>query len=63
MRTRKRYTKRFKLEAVRLLEQADKPAVEVARERGVRRNQLYKWKQALAEKGGEAAFRGPGRRV
>lgn len=33
MQTRKHYTKQFKLEAVRLLEQTDKPATEVARGR------------------------------
>ena len=32
MSTRKRYTKEFKLEAVRLLEQGDRTAAELARE-------------------------------
>lgn len=59
---RKQYTKQFKVEAVRLLEQTKKPAAELARELGVRRNQLYKWKRALTEQGEEAAFRRPGRR-
>lgn len=61
MSTRKRYTKEFKLEAVRLLERSGRPAAEVARELGVRRNQLYKWKQVLEDRGEAAAFRGPGR--
>src|SRR5690625_278241 len=47
MSNRKRYTKEFKLEAIRLLERSDRPAVELARELGVRRNQLYKWKHVL----------------
>lgn len=38
---RKRYSKEFKLEAVRLLETRDKSASALARELGVRRNQLY----------------------
>ena len=63
MSTRKRYTKEFKLEAVRLLEQGDRTAAELARELGVRRNQLYKWQQVLQSKGEGAAFRGPGRKV
>lgn len=61
MSTRKRYTKEFKREAVRLLEQGDGTAADLARELGVQRNQLYKWKEVLAERGDEAAFRGPGR--
>ncbi|BFM49947.1 transposase [Marinomonas sp. THO17] len=39
------YTKEFKLEAIRLMETSDKPAADVARELGLRRNQLYKWKE------------------
>ncbi|MBI3530520.1 MAG: transposase [Betaproteobacteria bacterium] len=42
MATRKYFTKEFKLEAVRLLEQAGKSATELARKLGVRCNQLYK---------------------
>lgn len=61
MEERKRYTKEFKEEAVRLLESSDKPAAELARELGVRRNQLYKWKEQLTKKG-DAAFPGHGGR-
>jgi transposase-like protein len=45
MKKRPSYTKEFKLEAVRLLERGDKPAADLARELGIRRNQLYdqKW--------------------
>jgi len=63
MQVRQRYTKEFKLEAVRQLEEGIKPAAVVARELGVRRNQLYKWKNEVADKGSEAAFKGPGRRL
>lgn len=56
----KTYTREFKQEAVRLMESSDRPAAEIAMELGIRRNQLYKWKEALAEKG-DAAFVGKGR--
>lgn len=59
-KTYKTYTREFKLEAVRLMESSNRPAAEVAMELGLRRNQLYKWKEQL-EKKGEAAFRGVGR--
>jgi len=41
MATRKHLTKEFKLEAVRLLEHSGKPGTELARQLGVRRDQLY----------------------
>ena len=53
------FTKEFKLEAVRLLENSGRPAAEVARELGIRRNQLYKWQQQLRNKV-ERAFPGRG---
>jgi transposase-like protein len=62
MKKRQSFTKEFKLEAVRLLEQGNKPAAEVARELGVRRNQLYKWQEELGSKGKDEAFPGHGRR-
>ncbi len=61
MSKRKTFSKEFKLEAVRLLEQGDKSASELAVELGIRRNMLYKW-QEQQKKHGEFAFRGPGRK-
>ena len=61
MSKRQRFSKEFKLEAVRLLEQADKPVSEVAVELGVPRNRLYKWQEQLRNKG-DGAFQGSGRR-
>jgi transposase len=58
---RKRFTKQFKLEALRLLEQGDKPGAVLARELGIRRNQLYKWRREVQLRGEEDAFKGPGR--
>lgn len=60
MAKRTRFSKEFKLEAVRLLESGRKNAVELALELGIRRNQLYKWKKEMAGKGA-GAFAGPGR--
>jgi transposase len=60
MTTRKRFTKEFKLEAVRLLESSSRPGAEIARELGIRRNQLYKWQTDLRGKGPHAfPGRGP----
>jgi len=59
-RRRSRFTKEFKLEAVRLLELSEKPATQLAVELGIRRNQLHKWQAQLRSKGLEQAFRGPG---
>ncbi|MFC1816519.1 transposase [Thermodesulfobacteriota bacterium] len=44
MKKRKQFTREFKLEALRLLEEGKKPAADLARELGIRRNLLYKWK-------------------
>ena len=41
----KTYPKEFKLEALRLMEESDRPASEIAMQLGIRRNQLYKWKE------------------
>ena len=55
------FSKEFKQEAVRLLEEGRKPAADIARELGIRRNQLYKWKEQR-DKQGVAVFPGPGKR-
>jgi transposase len=43
----KQYSREFKVEAIRLAEVGDKTASQVARELGIRVNQLWKWKQQL----------------
>jgi transposase len=63
MGKRQSFTREFKLEAVRLLERSGRPAADVARELGVRRNQLYKWQEQLKTHGSDEVFPGPGRRV
>ena len=60
MTKRTRYSEEFKRQAVELLETRDKTGVELARELGVRQNQLYKWRDELKRKG-ESAFKGSGR--
>ena len=61
-RQRVGFSKEFKLEAVRLLEEGKKPATQLALELGIARNQLYKWQEQLAKNGNDKAFRGPGRK-
>ena len=47
----KTYTQEFKLEALRRMEQSNRPASEIAMQLGIRRNQLYKWKEQMAKTG------------
>ena len=49
------YTKEFKLEALRMMDESDCPASEIAMKLGIRRNQLYKWKEQLEKKGDVAS--------
>jgi len=49
------YTKEFKLEALRMMAESDRPASEIAMKLGIRRNQLYKWKEQLEKKGDVAS--------
>jgi transposase len=61
-RQRHRFSKEFKLEAVRLLGLGQKPATQLALELGIKRNQIYKWQERLKKAGADRAFRGSGRR-
>jgi len=61
MGIRQRFTKDFKLEALRLWKSSGRPASAVARELGLCRNHLYKWQHEL-ETHGEASFPGSGQR-
>ena len=58
---RQTFSPEFKREAVRLMEQGDKEASQLARELGIKRNQLYKWKAEIDTHGNEA-FPGHGGR-
>ncbi len=61
MGQRKDFTPEFKREAVQLLESGSRSAAEIARELGIRRNQLYKWQAELKARG-TGAFPGAGMR-
>jgi transposase len=62
MTKRKTFTREFKLQALQLLERGEKNAADLARELGVPRNRLYKWREQLAAKGDDSAFPGSGRK-
>jgi len=57
---RRRYDKQFKLDAVRLVQESDRPISEIARELGIRANALYRWRDELLVDG-EEAFPGKGK--
>ena len=52
MAPRRRVTPEFKRQAVQLLTAGQRPAAEIARERGVPRTRLYKWQKEVAAHGG-----------
>ena len=54
MKKRTSYSDEFKRQAVGLLENRDQSATDLARELGVRQNQLYKWREEIQRKGDEA---------
>lgn len=56
---RQRYTREFKLEAVKLANDSGKLVTEVARELGISVQLLYKWQDEVAKRG-ETAFPGNG---
>jgi transposase len=58
MAKRKRFTTDFKREAVRMMTRSDRAPADIARELGIHRNQLYKWKEQLGNGGGSASSRG-----
>lgn len=53
MAKRKRFTTEFKREAIRMMATPGRTPAEIARELGIHRNQLYKWKEQLGN-GGKA---------
>lgn len=60
-KSRTTFNAELKRDAVGLLEQGHKEAAQLARELGVRRNQLYKWQKKI-QTHGEIAFSGQGNR-
>ncbi len=61
MENKSKYSKEFKLEAIKLLREGNRPAAEVARELGVKRELLYRWCAQLEEKGSGTFKNGSGR--
>ena len=58
--SRKKYTREFKLEAVRLVVEQGRPAREIARDLGINESLLHHWKRRFREEGA-LAFPGNGR--
>ena len=61
MNKRGRYPKEFKLEAVRLLNEAEKPASEIAMQLGIKRTLLYRWRDQSNKNGPEVFNKSAGR--
>ena len=59
-KTRRTYTREFKLEAVHLLETSGRSAAQIERELGIGSGCLSRWRREFAEEG-ENAFPGHGR--
>lgn len=57
---RKQYTREFKLEAVRLLEESGRSKAQIARELGIHESLLKRWKTQLEERPHAEAFPGNG---
>ncbi len=58
-RSKRTFTREFKLDAMHLAEAGDRTVAEVERDLGLRQGQLYHWKEQFAA-AGEAAFPGKG---
>jgi transposase len=58
--TRQKFTREYKLEAVRLSSEGTKSVATVAAELGIDPHQLYRWRRAF-ERDGTAAFSGNGK--
>lgn len=55
-----KHSKEFKLEAIRMMDEQSRPIAEIARELGIKREILYRWRDDHRKKG-DGAFRGSGR--
>jgi transposase len=58
--SRRKYTREFKIEAVQLSEESDRPIIDLANDLGIHPNTLYKWRKQLLEDG-EESFPGHGK--
>jgi transposase len=58
---RKRYSREFKVEAVRQCDESGKPVTQVARDLDISVHQLYRWREEVLQQA-DGAFSGSGRR-
>jgi transposase len=58
---RRQHTREFKLEAVRLLEESDRPRAQIARELGIHESLLKRWKAQLEGRPRADVFPGNGK--
>ena len=47
MARRRKYDRQFKLDALRMVEESERPVTQIARELGIHPNVLYKWREQL----------------
>lgn len=60
LQRRRRFDKQFKLDALRMIQESDRPVASIARDLGVHPNVLYRWReQFLADP--DQAFPGKGK--
>jgi transposase len=60
-RKRRKFTREFKVEALRLVEESGKPLTQVARELGIRAELLHSWKRQVGKaSNAEEVFPGNG---
>ena len=57
---RRRFDKQFKLDALKMLSESDRPLTAIARDLGIHANVLYRWRDEL-EADSENAFPGKGK--
>jgi transposase len=55
---RRKFSREFKIEALRLVEESGRPLTQVAMELGIRADLLGNWRRQLSEKGDGRAFPG-----
>ena len=58
--SRRHFDQQFKVDAIRLVNESGRPIAEIAKELGVNRNHLDRWKRQLGKKGPSIAFPGNG---
>ena len=59
---RRKYSKEFKIEAIRMVENGGKPLAEIERDLGISKGLLWKWKESLRRQPRQGeAFPGNGR--